>query len=75
MFGNWGGIGLLSVRFGSGFGGPVSDPFFPRTSPWKVAFTVIFLVLGIFISVIVFLTWKEQQERKRVQEAKEKKQK
>ncbi|KAK1327472.1 hypothetical protein QTO34_012974, partial [Cnephaeus nilssonii] len=39
MFGNWGGIGLLSVRFGSGFGGPVSDPFFPRTSPWKVAFT------------------------------------
>lgn len=66
MCGNWGGVGLLSVCFWSGFGGPASEPFFPRTSPWKVAFTVTFLILWIFIGAVVFLTWKEQQERKRV---------
>lgn len=34
-----------------------------------------FLILGIFIGAVVFLTWKEQQERKRVQEAQEEKEK
>ncbi|XP_005860188.1 PREDICTED: butyrophilin subfamily 1 member A1-like [Myotis brandtii] len=58
-----------------GFGGPVSEPFFPRTSPWKVAFAVTFLILGIFICAVVFLTRKEQQERKKVQEAQEEKEK
>lgn len=31
--------------------------------------------LGIFIGAVVFLTWKEKQERKRVQEGKEEKEK
>ncbi|XP_006764420.1 PREDICTED: butyrophilin subfamily 1 member A1-like [Myotis davidii] len=53
----------------------IPEPFFPRTSPWKVAFAVTFLILGIFIGAVVFLTWKEQQERKRVQEAQEEKEK
>uniref|UniRef100_G1Q0J0 Butyrophilin subfamily 1 member A1 n=1 Tax=Myotis lucifugus TaxID=59463 RepID=G1Q0J0_MYOLU len=53
----------------------IPEPFFPRTSPWKVAFSLTFLLLGIFIGAVVFLTWKEQQGRKRVQEAQKEKEK
>lgn len=53
----------------------MSEPFFPRTSPWKVAFAVTFLILGIFVGAVMFLAWKEQQEKKRVREAMEEKEK
>lgn len=53
----------------------MSEPFFPRTSPWKVAFAVTFLILGIFVGAVMFLAWKEQQEKKRVSEAMEEKEK
>uniref|UniRef100_A0A9L0JRT0 Butyrophilin subfamily 1 member A1 n=1 Tax=Equus asinus TaxID=9793 RepID=A0A9L0JRT0_EQUAS len=53
----------------------IPEPFFPRTSPWKVAFAVTFLILGIFVGAVMFLAWKEQQEKKRVREAMEEKEK
>ncbi|ELK16658.1 Butyrophilin subfamily 2 member A3 [Pteropus alecto] len=58
-----------------GFGSPVPEPFFPKTSPWKLAFAVTFPILEIFVGAIVFLAWKEQQEKKKAQEAKKEKEK
>lgn len=51
----------------------MSEPFFPRTSPWKVAFLVTFLILGIFVGAVVYLAWKEQQERKKLSKAQKEK--
>ncbi|XP_032254358.1 butyrophilin subfamily 1 member A1-like [Phoca vitulina] len=53
----------------------IPESFFPRTSPWKVAFAGTFFILGIFLGAVVFLAWKERQEKKRVQEAQEEKEK
>ncbi|NP_001231728.1 butyrophilin, subfamily 1, member precursor [Sus scrofa] len=51
----------------------IPEPFFPRTSPWKVAFLVTFLILGIFVGAVVYLAWKEQQERKKLSKAQKEK--
>lgn len=40
-------------------GGPVSEHFFPRTSPWKVAFIVTLVILGAFIGAVVYLAQNE----------------
>ncbi|XP_044930592.1 butyrophilin subfamily 3 member A2-like isoform X2 [Mustela putorius furo] len=53
----------------------IPESFFPRTSPWKGAFAGTFLLLGIFLSAVVFLAWKERQEKKRVQEVQKEKEK
>ncbi|XP_027459442.2 butyrophilin subfamily 3 member A2-like [Zalophus californianus] len=53
----------------------IPESFFPRTSPWKVAFAGTFFILGIFLGAVVFLAWKERQEKKRVQEIQEEKEK
>ncbi|XP_047590608.1 butyrophilin subfamily 1 member A1-like isoform X2 [Lutra lutra] len=53
----------------------IPESFFPRTSPWKGAFAVTFLLLGIFLSAVVFLALKERQEKKRVQEVQKEKEK
>uniref|UniRef100_A0A8C3X1X4 Butyrophilin subfamily 1 member A1 n=1 Tax=Catagonus wagneri TaxID=51154 RepID=A0A8C3X1X4_9CETA len=51
----------------------IPEPFFPRTSPWKVAFLVTFLILGIFIGAVVYLAWKEQKGKKKLSEARKEK--
>ncbi|XP_049620740.1 butyrophilin subfamily 1 member A1-like [Suncus etruscus] len=43
----------------------IPEPFFPRYSPWKIAFAVTFLILGIFMVAALFLAWKGQQEKKK----------
>ncbi|XP_058589465.1 butyrophilin subfamily 1 member A1-like isoform X2 [Neofelis nebulosa] len=53
----------------------IPESFFPRTSPWMTAFAVTFIILGIFLGAVVFLAWKEQQEKKRTQEAQAEKEK
>lgn len=75
IFEIWDEIGLYNVCFLPGFGSPVPEPFFPKTSPWKLAFAVTFPILEIFVGAIVFLAWKEQQEKKKAQEAKKEKEK
>lgn len=61
--------------FNQVFGTSVSESFFPRTSPWMTAFAVTFIILGIFLGAVVFLAWKERQEKKRTQEAQTEKEK
>ncbi|XP_037376757.1 butyrophilin subfamily 1 member A1-like [Talpa occidentalis] len=53
----------------------IPEPFFPRTSPWKIAFVLTFIILGIFVGTAVFLAWKGQQKNKKLQEVKEEKEK
>lgn len=53
----------------------IPEPFFPRTSPWKVATIVTFIILGIFMGAAVFLAWKGQQVKKKLQETEEKEKK
>ncbi|XP_066215932.1 butyrophilin subfamily 1 member A1-like [Saccopteryx leptura] len=53
----------------------IPEPFFPRTSPWKAAFAVTFLILGIFVAAVVFLVWKGKQEKKKIKGAMEEKEK
>ncbi|XP_014937153.3 butyrophilin subfamily 1 member A1-like isoform X1 [Acinonyx jubatus] len=53
----------------------IPESFFPRTSPWMTAFAVTFIILGIFLGAVVFLAWKERQEKKRAQEAQTEKEK
>nr|XP_060484442.1 butyrophilin-like protein 1 [Panthera onca]XP_060484443.1 butyrophilin-like protein 1 [Panthera onca] len=53
----------------------IPESFFPRTSPWMTAFAVTFIILGIFLGAVVFLAWKERQEKKRTQEAQAEKEK
>ncbi|XP_049620741.1 butyrophilin subfamily 1 member A1-like [Suncus etruscus] len=43
----------------------IPEPFFPRYFPWKIAFAVTFLILGIFMVAALFLAWKGQQEKKK----------
>ncbi|CAD7677666.1 unnamed protein product [Nyctereutes procyonoides] len=56
--------------FGQGQVETISIPesFFPRTSPWKIAFAGTFLILGGFVVAVMFLAWKQQQEKRRVRE-------
>ncbi|KAF5915595.1 hypothetical protein HPG69_012760 [Diceros bicornis minor] len=51
----------------------IPETLFPRTSPWKIAFAVTFIILEIFVGAVVFLAWKGRQEKKRAWEAKEEK--
>ncbi|XP_057556497.1 butyrophilin subfamily 1 member A1-like [Hippopotamus amphibius kiboko] len=44
----------------------IPEPFFPRTSPWKVAFIVVLVILGIFVGAVVYLARKERQEKKKL---------
>nr|XP_010992899.2 butyrophilin subfamily 3 member A2-like [Camelus dromedarius] len=53
----------------------IPEPFFPRTSPWKAAFAVTFMILGISIGAIVYLALKEKQEKKNVSEVEKEKEK
>ncbi|KAF3831377.1 hypothetical protein GH733_000189 [Mirounga leonina] len=66
IFRNWDGIGLVGNVFNQVLGASVSESFFPRTSPWKVAFAGTFFILGIFLGAV---------EKKRVQEVQEEKEK
>ncbi|XP_004674023.1 PREDICTED: butyrophilin subfamily 1 member A1-like [Condylura cristata] len=51
----------------------IPEPFFPRTSPWKIAFVLTFIILGIFVGTAVFLAWKGQQKNKKLQKLKKEK--
>ncbi|XP_045860861.1 butyrophilin subfamily 1 member A1-like isoform X3 [Meles meles] len=53
----------------------IPESFFPRTSPWKGAFAGTFFILGIFLGAVVFLAWKERQEKKRLREVQKEKEK
>lgn len=55
--------------------GSVSEPFFPRTSPWKAAFVVTFLMLVVCLSAAVFFAWREKQEKKKSKKVRDAKQK
>uniref|UniRef100_A0A8C0KRS6 Butyrophilin subfamily 1 member A1 n=1 Tax=Canis lupus dingo TaxID=286419 RepID=A0A8C0KRS6_CANLU len=61
--------------FGQGQVETISIPesFFPRTSPWKIAFAGTFLILGGFVVAVMFLAWKQQQEKRRVWEVQKEK--
>uniref|UniRef100_A0A8C0NUD0 Butyrophilin subfamily 1 member A1 n=1 Tax=Canis lupus familiaris TaxID=9615 RepID=A0A8C0NUD0_CANLF len=61
--------------FGQGQVETISIPesFFPRTSPWKIAFAGTFLILGVFVVAVMFLAWKQQQEKRRVWEVQKEK--
>lgn len=53
----------------------MSEPFFPRTSPWKVAFVVTLVILGAFIGAVVYLAQNERQKKKKLSEVKKEKEK
>lgn len=59
--------------FNQVLGASVSESFFPRTSPWKIAFAGTFLILGGFVVAVMFLAWKQQQEKRRVWEVQKEK--
>ncbi|XP_040838828.1 butyrophilin subfamily 1 member A1-like [Ochotona curzoniae] len=53
----------------------IPEPFFPRTSPWKAAFVVTFLMLVVCLSAAVFFAWREKQEKKKSKKVRDAKQK
>ncbi|KAG8505778.1 Butyrophilin subfamily 1 member A1, partial [Galemys pyrenaicus] len=53
----------------------IPEHFFPRTSPWKIAFVLTFIILGIFVGAAVFLAWKGQQKNKKLREVEAEKEK
>ncbi|XP_006882269.1 PREDICTED: butyrophilin subfamily 1 member A1-like [Elephantulus edwardii] len=53
----------------------IPEPFFPRTSPWKIAFAATFPILWISLGAILFLFWRGQLEKKRVKKAEDEKEK
>ncbi|KAM9738906.1 butyrophilin subfamily 3 member A2-like isoform 1-T2 [Dama dama] len=48
----------------------IPESFFPRPSPWKAAFVVILVILGISVGAIVYLTLKERRGKKKLSEIK-----
>lgn len=53
----------------------MSESFFPRPSPWKAAFAVILVILGISVGAIVYLTLKERRGKKKLSKIKGEKEK
>uniref|UniRef100_A0A8C0E4B6 Butyrophilin subfamily 1 member A1 n=1 Tax=Balaenoptera musculus TaxID=9771 RepID=A0A8C0E4B6_BALMU len=53
----------------------IPEPFFPRTSPWKIAFVVTLVILGVFVGAVVYLARKERQKKKKLSEVKKEKEK
>nr|XP_010599853.1 butyrophilin subfamily 1 member A1-like [Loxodonta africana] len=53
----------------------IPEPFFPRTSPWKAAFGVTLPILGTLLGAVLFLVWRERQEKKRAWQAEKEKEK
>ena len=51
----------------------MSESFFPRPSPWKAAFAVTLVILGISAGAIVYLAWKERQGKKKLSKVEEEK--
>ncbi|KAB0361643.1 hypothetical protein FD754_005799 [Muntiacus muntjak] len=48
----------------------IPESFFPRPSPWKAAFAVILVILGISVGAIVYLTLKERRGKKKLSKIK-----
>ncbi|XP_069420120.1 butyrophilin subfamily 3 member A2-like [Ovis canadensis] len=53
----------------------IPESFFPRPSPWKAAFAVTLVILGISAGAIVYLARKERQGKKKLSKVKEEKEK
>ncbi|XP_043306015.1 butyrophilin subfamily 1 member A1-like [Cervus canadensis] len=53
----------------------IPESFFPRPSPWKAAFAVILVILGISVGAIVYLTLKERRGKKKLSKIKGEKEK
>lgn len=51
----------------------MSESFFPRPSPWKAAFAVTLVILGISAGAIVYLAWKERRGNKKLSKVEEEK--
>ncbi|XP_004391162.1 butyrophilin subfamily 1 member A1-like [Trichechus manatus latirostris] len=51
----------------------IPEPFFPRTSPWKAAFGVSLPILVTLLGAVLFLVWRERQEKKRAWKAEKEK--
>ncbi|XP_020772107.2 butyrophilin subfamily 1 member A1-like [Odocoileus virginianus] len=53
----------------------IPESFFPRPSPWKAAFAVTLVILGISVGAIVYLTLKERRGKKKLSKVKGEKEK
>uniref|UniRef100_A0A8C6FJT0 Butyrophilin subfamily 1 member A1 n=1 Tax=Moschus moschiferus TaxID=68415 RepID=A0A8C6FJT0_MOSMO len=53
----------------------IPESFFPRPSPWKAAFAVTLVIVGISVGAIVYLAWKERRGKKKLSKVKEEKEK
>ena len=57
------GRGFLQVRLSLCLHMPVSEPFFPRTSPWKTALAGTLPVLVLLLIGISYIGWKEHKAK------------
>ncbi|XP_075409955.1 butyrophilin subfamily 1 member A1-like [Tenrec ecaudatus] len=51
----------------------IPEPFFPRTNPWKAAFVVTLLMLGIVMGAVGVLVRGHQEKKKRLSEVEKEK--